>query len=405
MSLWKRRIRSLVLAGLCSGTFLSGAAAQSVCQEILSEGTLRRISSNERYYSSLAYAARLERMNYDEARRTLSQSGSFSIPGVGSLTASSSESDFRRTMNLLRQSVDLSAVRENEAQLAVADGDPEIVRAWENCIGRLAGVVTRLRPLDDTTIQLIVVYRPYPGREGSPTIEPGTHVTGATIQAGGEYLVLGSTALTVANPRVITLRRQSPDVAVNATVNTNFGSASTYLPPHPIARSPDPEQRVAPCIAPTSPSGGTVHLFDFNDDGCPDIASMIDRQRDSVIEVNFGHRSGQQPLSQMQYRISDPGWAGYRWWLNIDGSGRRSFCRTTGNSLGKSLLCSRITARGIEREWRIAGELDQGYPNTGTWNDNDRPARYCRGVGNRAPGQLLCATTDGEQWLSRLNPP
>lgn len=221
---------------LLAGIMVAPAAAQSVCQEILANGAFRNIAQRERSFSSLVYAARLEQMSYQEAKRDFEANGGINIKGI-SFTAGMSEQNYSRSIERLRQSVDLAEVRSHEAQLVVADGDPAIVSAWQNCVGGLRGMVARIRPIDDTTAELIVEFRPFPGAQ-PPIVEPGGMVRNATVLSGDHYLQVGSSNIGVANPRALVLRRNTPEAAVYVVVNTNQGSATAYLPARPPLSPP-----------------------------------------------------------------------------------------------------------------------------------------------------------------------
>lgn len=236
---WMRRI---AFATLLSSLSIYPAAAQPICQDILAGGAFRQLSRREDSYSSLVYASRLEQMSYQEAMRDFQANGGATIKGIP-FSASMSEQQYNSNLQRLKRSVDLTTVRSNSTQLVVADGDPTIVSAWENCILRSTGIIATMRPLDAQIIELSITFRPFPNAP-APTIDHGTHVTNATILAGGEFLNLRSNTLGVANTRVITLRRTSPDAAVLAVINTTVGNATAYLPPRPRPTSPRTEPAV-----------------------------------------------------------------------------------------------------------------------------------------------------------------
>ncbi len=227
----------LLIASVSAALSSTPTVAQSICQEILAQGAFRRLAQQERSYSSLVYASRLERMSHQEAMREFEASGGITLKGIP-FRAGMSQEEYRSSIEQLRQSVDLTDVRAHEAQLVVADGDPEIVRAWQSCVAGLTGMTARMRPVDDQLVELIIEYRPPPGGTQSPVVDNSSGVRNAQIVAGGEYFEPNNSRIGVANPRVITLRRTSPNAAVYASVNTDRGSATAWLPPRPQPAPP-----------------------------------------------------------------------------------------------------------------------------------------------------------------------
>jgi hypothetical protein len=228
----RHHIKSLAVVPLLGMNALAQAAmAQSVCHEVLEGGAFRHLARQESSYSSLVYASQLERMSYQEANSDFKANGGVSIAGIR-FFADMGEKRYQRSIDDLRGKVDLTKIRGHQAQIAVADGDPTIVTAWQHCIQNQQGMVARMKPIDNNTLELIVEYRPHPNPV-PPTVEPGTGITNAAVLRGEEFLKVGSKSIGVANPRLITLRRDAPDAAVYASVNTDRGSATAYLPALP----------------------------------------------------------------------------------------------------------------------------------------------------------------------------
>lgn len=220
-----------IAAAILAAAFAAPVAAQPSCDRILEGGAFRQIARMENSYSSLVYAARLERKSYEEANREFQANGGITIKGIP-FSAGMGQQAYNRAIQQLQGSTDFSEIRTYDVQLAVADGDPTIVGAWRDCISSYQGVVARMRPIDDRQIELIVEYRPHPNPQ-RPVVQPGTTVTNATIVAGAEVLRIGSAEIGISNPRPITLRRNSPDAAVYAAISTDRGSATAFLPPRP----------------------------------------------------------------------------------------------------------------------------------------------------------------------------
>ena len=147
------------------------------------------MARSESSYSSLTYAAQLESMSYQQAKRDFDANGGAIISGVP-FSGAMSQRDYNSAKQELRDRLDLKSIMAHQYQLAVADGDPTIVAAWSDCVAHLQGLIARMKPIDDDTVELSVEYHPA-ANAPAPVVQAGTHITNGRVVAGSEYLTQG----------------------------------------------------------------------------------------------------------------------------------------------------------------------------------------------------------------------
>ena len=203
-------------------------AQQSPCDSVLGDGVFDHQEWQNSQYTQIVLAARLSQMTYQQAKR-YTDSGLSVGYGDFTLGGNYSEDDFNTWQQNIKSSLDVNQIISNQSSVLLTSGDKGVLGAWQNCISQSGGLTFYIEPRDKHQAVINIEWNPYPTNKNSNPRVTGFALTGAQVIDGTEYTKKG-TMLGIRYNRIITIARNPSGGAVLATLRTNLGDRTAYLP-------------------------------------------------------------------------------------------------------------------------------------------------------------------------------
>ncbi|WP_442579603.1 hypothetical protein ACSBOB_29635 [Mesorhizobium sp. ASY16-5R] len=210
--------------------FLSATAGEAVaqdrCGDVLREGTFQTSQYRENNYFQQIIRSRFAKATYDEAKSDTS--GGFGIPlGEIVIGGDFSQSDFEKKQQSIRDELDVDVISRQEIDVALSSGDPEIVRAWRECMRGRNGLTARFEVFSAKEVVLKVEWLGFAG-------VPATEILSNLMLPEGVTGDVGCLAQGAQLDRDIAcdVVLQLPDAFTTmvVAVRTKNGATTAYLP-------------------------------------------------------------------------------------------------------------------------------------------------------------------------------
>lgn len=230
-----RNVAAAILVVMTGST----ASAQDQCSDILRDGTLQKINWREKsYFNELVYA-RFASLSYEEAKTDRTLTGSVPIADFV-LGGSHSDQSFRQKRQDIENTYFRNATSGRELSVVLSKGDPEIVRAWSQCMGsKGGGLAMQPRVIGPRQVRIDVLYF-LKGNEHTVKLTDDVLITNADALANEEFVSVlqGSSCLKKGAefragdpPCIVTLRVASAMHPLSVTARSSNSAAEIYVPP------------------------------------------------------------------------------------------------------------------------------------------------------------------------------
>jgi hypothetical protein len=223
--------RRWMLATFVATFGATAANAQDQCGDVLRNGAFDSVDIASRSEYQEIIVSRFLSSNYASSRRSDSGIGGKSI-GEMVMGNAYTESEYEQKKNVLRQSYSRTLTQTEEWSLATRTANPDIVRAWEACMGNRSGLIARFetQPGDGANLTLILTVNGAMGVNqvtvaGDTTIPADTQILS---QVQYDRCLRNGAIITATAPCRVALRSPS-NSPLKVIVSTAQGDAEAYV--------------------------------------------------------------------------------------------------------------------------------------------------------------------------------
>lgn len=209
------------------------AAARSSadqCSDILANGTFGSSKIKDNSYLQQIIWSRFLNSTFQSSKTD--KAGGANIPiGEVVLGANYSEEQYNAKKQQIEQSYFNQITASRELDVAVTSGDPEIIKAWSQCMDSRGGLSVRFKPVSgsDTDVFLVIEYH----RQGTKyfdTLAKDVQLPkGVVVNSGDDCLKAGK-QIDLGNPCPVSLTFPDAKTTAAIVVRGEASSAEAWLP-------------------------------------------------------------------------------------------------------------------------------------------------------------------------------